>query len=37
MHAPDDPFVATELNNLAYLLKATNRLSEAELLYRRAP
>jgi hypothetical protein len=28
--------VAANLNNLAHLLQATNRLSEAEPLYRRA-
>ena len=33
---PDHPQVATGLNNLASLLEATNRLSEAEPLYRRA-
>ena len=33
---PDHPNVATSLNNLAALLQATNRLSEAEPLYRRA-
>ncbi len=33
---PDDPTVATRLNNLALLLQATNRLAEAEPLYRRA-
>ncbi len=32
----DHPEVATDLNNLAQLLKATNRLSEAEALMRRA-
>ena len=32
---PDHPEVATDLNNLAQLLTATNRLSEAELLMRR--
>src|SRR6185436_3815637 len=33
---PDHPRVATDLNNLAALLLATNRLAEAELLMRRA-
>ena len=33
---PDHPDVATALNNLAALLRATNRLGEAEPLYRRA-
>jgi hypothetical protein len=33
---PDHPKVATDLNNLASLLRATNRLGEAEPLYRRA-
>ena len=33
---PDDPKLATALNNLASLLQATNRLSEAEPLMRRA-
>ena len=33
---PDDPEVATDLNNLARLLQATNRLGEAEPLMRRA-
>ena len=33
---PDHPQVAVRLNNLALLLKVTNRLGEAELLYRRA-
>jgi len=32
----DHPDVATDLNNLAQLLKTTNRLTEAEPLYRRA-
>jgi hypothetical protein len=32
---PDHPDVATDLNNLAGLLRATNRLGEAEPLYRR--
>jgi len=32
----DHPNVATDLNNLAELLRNTNRLSEAEPLYRRA-
>ena len=31
---PDHPNVATDLNNLAQLLKATNRLAEAEPLMR---
>jgi tetratricopeptide (TPR) repeat protein len=35
-YGPDHPDVARDLNNLALLLKATNRLSEAEPLYRRA-
>ena len=35
-YGPDHPDVATDLNNLAGLLRATNRLSEAEPLYRRA-
>ena len=35
-YGPDHPDVATELNNLAGLLRATNRLGEAEPLYRRA-
>ncbi len=33
---PDHPDVATDLNNLAQLLQATNRLAEAEPLMRRA-
>ena len=33
---PDHPTVAIRVNNLALLLQATNRLTEAELLYRRA-
>jgi tetratricopeptide (TPR) repeat protein len=33
---PDHPNVATDLNNLAELLRDTNRLSEAEPLIRRA-
>ena len=33
---PDHPEVAIDLNNLAILLKHTNRLAEAEPLYRRA-
>ena len=33
---PDHPKVATALNNLAVLLRATNRLDEAEPLFRRA-
>lgn len=32
----DHPTVATRLNNLAQLLKATNRLADAEPLYKRA-
>ena len=35
-YGPDHPNVATALNNLAALLQATNRLAEAEPLYRRA-
>jgi hypothetical protein len=35
-YGPDYPRVATALNNLAQLLQATNRLSEAEPLMRRA-
>src|SRR5271166_3341999 len=31
---PEHPDVATDLNNLAELLRATNRLAEAEPLYR---
>ena len=34
--APDNPNYAARLNNLAGLLRATNRLAEAEPLYRRA-
>jgi tetratricopeptide (TPR) repeat protein len=33
---PDHPNVATSLNNLAEVLRATNRYAEAEPLYRRA-
>ena len=33
---PDHPLVAIHLNNLAGLLRQTNRLSEAEPLFRRA-
>ena len=33
---PDHPDVAIGLNNLAELLRATNRFEEAEPLYRRA-
>ena len=33
---PEHPDVATDLNNLAQLLQATNRLAEAEPLMRRA-
>ena len=33
---PDHPNVASDLNNLAQLLQATNRLAEAEPLMRRA-
>ena len=33
---PDHPDVAIDLNNLAQLLQATNRLAEAEPLMRRA-
>jgi hypothetical protein len=33
---PDHPDVARDLNNLAQLLKETNRLAEAEPLMRRA-
>jgi tetratricopeptide repeat protein len=36
-YGPDHPNVARDLNNLARLLRATNRLSEADLLIRRAP
>jgi len=35
-YGPDHPEVATALNNLALLLKTTNRLAEAEPLYHRA-
>jgi len=35
-HGPEHPNVAVNLNNLALLLKNTNRLKEAELLMRRA-
>ena len=35
-YGPDHPDVAIALSNLAFLLKATNRLDEAEPLYRRA-
>jgi tetratricopeptide (TPR) repeat protein len=35
-YGPDHPEVAMGLNNLANLLRDTNRLSEAEPLYRRA-
>ena len=35
-HGPDHPNVAIRLNNLASLLRATNRLAEAEPLMRRA-
>jgi tetratricopeptide (TPR) repeat protein len=35
-YGPDHPEVATDLNNLAQLLQATNRLAEAEPLIRRA-
>jgi tetratricopeptide (TPR) repeat protein len=35
-YGPDHPNVATRLNNLALLLRATNRMSEAEPLVRRA-
>jgi hypothetical protein len=35
-YGPDHPRVATDLNNLAQLLKDTNRLAEAEPLMRRA-
>ncbi len=34
-YGPDHPNVARDLNNLAQLLKATNRLAEAEPLMRR--
>ena len=33
VYGPDHPDVATDLNNLAQLLQATNRLAEAEPLY----
>jgi hypothetical protein len=33
---PNHPGVAWDLNNLALLLEATDRVSEAESLYRRA-
>ena len=35
-YGPDHPDVARDLNNLAQLLQATNRLGEAEPLMRRA-
>ena len=35
-YGPEHPDVATDLNNLALLLQDTNRLAEAEPLYRRA-
>ena len=35
-YGPDHPNVAIRLNNLAELLQATNRMAEAEPLYRRA-
>ena len=35
-YGSDHPDVATDLNSLALLLKATNRLAEAEPIYRRA-
>ena len=35
-YGPEHPNVATDLNNLAQLLKATNRLEQAEPLMRRA-
>ena len=35
-YGPDHPYVATDLTNLAGLLRATNRHGEAEPLYRRA-
>ncbi len=35
-YGPDHPDVASRLNNLAQLLKATNRLAEAEPMMRRA-
>jgi len=36
LHGPEHPTVATGLNNLASLLESTNRMAEAEPLYRRA-
>ena len=36
MYGPDHPNVAIDINNLAQLLKATNRMAEAEPLMRRA-
>ncbi|MDY0168021.1 MAG: tetratricopeptide repeat protein, partial [Thermoguttaceae bacterium] len=33
---PEHPYIARDLNNLAFLLGATNRLAEAEPLMRRA-
>ena len=35
-YGPNHPDVARDLNNLAWLLQATNRLGEAEPLMRRA-
>ncbi len=35
-YGPEHPNVATSLNNLANLLRATNRLAEAEPMFRRA-
>ena len=35
-YGPEHPEVATDLNNLATLLQATNRLEDAEPLMRRA-
>jgi hypothetical protein len=35
-HGPDHPAVAIRLDNLSALLGATNRLGEAEPLFRRA-
>ena len=35
-YGPEHPDVASDLNNLAQLLQATNRLAEAEPLMRRA-
>ena len=35
-YGPDHPNVAIDLNNLAQLLQATNRLAEAEPLMQRA-